>query len=146
METLPGKKITRTFRHHHLFTLSTSRNNLPWCAPCFYVYDQINNRLVFTSDHDTRHIDEAIENRNVSGAIALETRFIGKIRGIQFSGTLRECVGKEYPPARKLYLHRFPYTIHYLSGTALWELKLTYIKMTDNRMGFGKKLIWCKNS
>jgi uncharacterized protein YhbP (UPF0306 family) len=29
-----------------------------------------------------------------------------------------------------------------LMDTHLWVVKLTYIKMTDNRLGFGKKLIW----
>jgi uncharacterized protein YhbP (UPF0306 family) len=29
-------------------------------------------------------------------------------------------------------------------NTHLWVVKLTMIKMTDNRLGFGKKLIWIK--
>jgi uncharacterized protein YhbP (UPF0306 family) len=28
--------------------------------------------------------------------------------------------------------------------THLWEMKLTFIKMTHNKLGFGKKLIWEK--
>ena len=35
---------------------------------------------------------------------------------------------------------RFP--VAALMDTRLWILKLTHIKMTDNRLGFGKKIIW----
>jgi len=27
----------------------------------------------------------------------------------------------------------------------LWQLDVTYFKFTDNRLGFGKKLIWKRN-
>ncbi len=29
-----------------------------------------------------------------------------------------------------------------LMDTHLWVVSLTQIKMTDNRLGFGKKLLW----
>jgi uncharacterized protein YhbP (UPF0306 family) len=28
--------------------------------------------------------------------------------------------------------------------TTLWILSIDYLKMTDNRLGFGKKLLWEK--
>ena len=31
-----------------------------------------------------------------------------------------------------------------LMETRLWIVRLTYIKMTDNRLGFGRKLIWTR--
>jgi len=42
--------------------------------------------------------------------------------------------------AKVAYLKRFPVAI--LMKTNLWVVKVRYIKMTDNRLGFGKKLIW----
>jgi uncharacterized protein YhbP (UPF0306 family) len=33
-----------------------------------------------------------------------------------------------------------------LMETHLWLCDLVYIKMTDNRLGFGKKLIWMKDA
>jgi uncharacterized protein YhbP (UPF0306 family) len=44
--------------------------------------------------------------------------------------------------AKSAYLKRFPYAA--LMNTSLWIVDVSYIKMTDNRMGFGKKLIWEK--
>ena len=40
---------------------------------------------------------------------------------------------------KKKYLKRFPYAR--LMETTLWTLKLSFVKYTDNRLGFGKKLI-----
>ncbi len=42
--------------------------------------------------------------------------------------------------ARWAYLKRFPLAV--LMDTHLWVVKLTFIKMTDNRLGFGKKIVW----
>lgn len=39
-----------------------------------------------------------------------------------------------------VYLKRFPFAA--LMDTTLWVLQIDYAKMTDNRLGFGKKLIW----
>ena len=145
METI-DKRIIRMFKKHHIFTLATSHDNRPWCATCFYVYDETSNRIIFTSDHDTRHINEGIVHYEVSGAIALETIIIGKIRGIQFSGTLTELTGEDYAIAMKQYLRRFPYAAPYVKSTSLWAINPDFLKMTDNRLGFGKKIIWHKNT
>jgi uncharacterized protein YhbP (UPF0306 family) len=139
---LPEEHIVKFIREHHIFTLAISKQDLPWCATCFYVYDEKNNRFIFTSDEDTRHIMDVVESGNfqVAGAIALETRMVGKIRGIQFSGLIRKLTGPDRKPAKAIYVGAFP--IARLAKLILWSLTPDYIKMTDNRLGFGKKLIW----
>jgi hypothetical protein len=133
-------KIIRFFRKHHVLTISTSVNNEPWCANCFYVYLEEENALVFTTGNDTRHGKEFAENAHVAGSVVLETMVIGKIRGIQFQGVVSEPEGEMISKAKWAYLKRFPPAA--LMDTHLWIVKLTFIKMTDNRLGFGKKLIW----
>ena len=133
-------RIIRFFRKHHVLTIATSVNNEPWCANCFYVYLEYENALVFTTDNDTRHGQEFIKNTMVAGSVVLETMVIGKIRGIQFQGIVSEAEGEILSKARWAYLKRFPPAV--LMDTHLWVVKLTLIKMTDNRLGFGKKLIW----
>lgn len=142
IENLPEKRIINFLTKHHVLTLATVSGNEPWCANCFYVYDQENNFLIFTSDNDTRHIKEAKKNSFVAGSVVLETSVIGKIQGIQFQGNLIKAEGKILSKAKQKYLMRFP--IASLMNTNLWILELTYLKMTDNRLGFGKKLIWKK--
>lgn len=137
-------RIVRFFRKHHVLTIATSVKNVPWCANCFYVYLEEENSLVFTTGGDTRHGKEFVENPGVAGSVVLETMLIGKIRGIQFQGIVSEPEGDLLARAKRGYLKRFP--VAALMDTRLWILKLTHIKMTDNRLGFGKKLIWSESS
>jgi uncharacterized protein len=134
------EKIIKFFRKHHVLTIATSVNNEPWCASCFYVYLEDENALVFTTDPETRYGKEFLINKVVAGSVVLETPIIGKIRGIQFQGIASEPEGELSEKARKAYLKRFPVAM--LMETHLWIVELILIKMTDNRLGFGKKLIW----
>lgn len=145
METI-DPRILRFIKKHHILTLATAHEGSPWCCTCFYVFDHENLRFIFTSDKETRHIAEGSQNHEVAGTIALETRIIGRLRGLQFSGTLTEMVDRDYEAARKFYLKRFPYAAPWLGKTALWSIDLTHLKMTDNRLGFGKKIIWYKST
>jgi len=133
-------RIIKFFRKHHVLTIATAVDNMPWTANCFYVYLEEENALVFTTDGDTRHGKEFIRNPNVAGSVVLETMIIGKIRGIQFQGIISEPEGELLSKAKWAYLKKFPPAA--LMDTHLWIVKLTLIKMTDNRLGFGKKLMW----
>jgi uncharacterized protein YhbP (UPF0306 family) len=76
--------------------------------------------------------------------VVLETIVIGKIQGIQFQGIVSEPENDLFARSKSAYLKRFP--VAALMDTRLWVVKLTNIKMTDNRFGFGKKLIWLAKS
>ena len=140
------EKILKFIREHHIFTLAVSCENKPWCATCYFVYLEDMNLFVFTSDHDTKHIRDIIGsgNYNAAGAIALETKLVGKIRGVQFAGLMRELAGNEFKKAKAAYLKAFP--VARFVRLHLWGLDPEIIKMTDNRLGFGKKLIWRSNA
>jgi uncharacterized protein YhbP (UPF0306 family) len=134
------ERIVKFFKKHHVLTIATSSGNVPWCASCFYVYMEDENALVFTSSKTTRHGSEFEVNSEVAGTVALETKIIGKIQGIQFSGVISEAEGGILDKAKSSYIRRFP--IAALMDTHLWVVRLTHIKMTDNTFGFGKKLMW----
>ena len=138
----PDSRIVKFIDEHHVLTLAICKGNIPWCASCFYVYLPEKNLFVFTSDYDTRHIRDVQQSENflAAGTIALETRITGKIRGIQFSGKMRELKNEELIIAKTAYLKAFP--IARLSKLTLWGIEPGHIKMTDNRLGFGKKIIW----
>ncbi len=133
-------RIIKFINTHHVLTLSTCKDNIPYTANCFYVYDEELNAFIFTSDHDTKHISDVLVNQVVSGSVVLETKVIGKIRGLQFQGVMHEPLGHALKKVKKAYLKRFPVAM--LMKTTLWTVELTYLKYTDNRLGFGKKLFW----
>ena len=139
---VPDKKIVDFLKKHHVLTLATTIENQPWCANCFYAFIEQTMNLVFTSGYETRHIMEGVQNPKVAGSIVLETSVVGKIQGIQFSGELLLPEGDLAVQVKHAYLKRFPFAA--LMDTTLWALRIDYTKMTDNRLGFGKKLIWMR--
>lgn len=138
------KRIKSLFRRHHVLSIATVSERGPWCASCFYAWDEENNTLVITTDPATRHGAEFRSNPSIAGTIALETKRVGRIRGAQFTGTVSEPEGDDLQRARRIYLRRFPYAA--LVDLHLWVIHLNHIKLTDNRLGFGKKIIWQKTS
>ena len=136
----PDKKIIEFINEHHVLTLATSKNNQAYCANCFYTYLEDENAFVFTSDVDTKHVQDALAQNYVAASIVLETKTIGKIQGIQLTGSMFQPEEELKKKAKKAYLKSFPYAA--LMKTNLWILKPGFIKMTHNRLGFGKKLIW----
>ncbi len=138
----PDRRIIEFIRKHHVLTLATSYMNIPWCANCFFAYMEDENMLIFTSDDDTRHIREVVNNPIVAGSIVLETEVIGKIQGIQFEGKIFKPEASTIGKYRSIYMKRFPYAV--ILNSPIWILELNYIKFTNNKLGFGKKLIWKK--
>ncbi len=136
------KQIVNFINEHHLLTLATSKDNEPYCCNAFYVFNEENNSLIFSSDTKTKHATDFIANPNVAGSISLETKAVGKIQGVQLLGRIFELKGEDLKKATKQYLKTYPYAR--LMETHLWKMKLTFAKMTHNRLGFGKKLIWEK--
>ena len=133
-------KFISFINEHHVLTIASSINDHPWSANCFYVYLKDEAAFVFTSDDDTRHGQEFDKNPNVAGSIVLETNIIGKIRGIQFSGKAERPDKELHKKAKRAYLLSFP--VAALMNTSLWLVRVDYFKLTDNRLGFGKKLHW----
>lgn len=137
---LPEKRITNFIKQHHIFTLATVSKDGPWCCTCFYSFNEEDMSLIFLTDDHTRHATEMLANPTVAGTIALETKIIGKIRGIQLTGKIILMQGHELSKAKQHYLLKFPFAL--LTKTQVWKLKIDHIKMTDNRLGFGKKISW----
>ena len=134
---LPEKKITDFIARHHVLTLATSTaDGLPYCAACFYAYDKARNLFIFTSDDATCHAQQMVANSNVACAITLETRVVGKVQGLQICGVARRGEAED----RSVYVKRFPYAA--VAPLNIWVVEPTFMKLTDNTLGFGKKLIW----
>jgi len=134
------KKIDNYMSTNKVFTLATCINHVPYCANCFYVFDSTNNILIFLSDNETRHIMEALKNKNVAGTINTDVITVAKIKGIQFTGEFINPEGAQKEEFYSLYYHKFPFAK--AKPSPIWGINLTFIKMTDNTLGFGKKLIW----
>ena len=136
------QQIIHFLNEHHLLTLATSQNNKPYCCNLFYVYDQVSNHLIFSTETKTKHAQDFIKNTNVAGSVALETKNVSKIQGVQLLGTIEELKGERLKIAKEQYIKAFSYAAN--MELHLWVMPLNFIKMTHNKLGFGKKLIWEK--
>jgi uncharacterized protein YhbP (UPF0306 family) len=135
------EKIERFIAKHHLLTLATCSDTVPWCSSAFYAYDAKTKNFIIASDEKTRHIQNALENPKVAANIHLETKEVGKIQGLQIEGSLQQCDQKGLC---NLYFKAFPFAK--AMRPTLWLLRPTLMKLTDNRLGFGVKLTWKRDS
>lgn len=103
----------------------------------FYAYEPEKISFVVASSGETEHIKNISKNPKVAGTVVLETKIVGKIEGVQFRGEFLEL---EDEALKKLYFKRFPYAL--AMNPTLWQIKISYFKLTDNTLGFGKKIIW----
>ena len=131
------ERFIKFIKKHHVLTLATvNGEGMPYVANCFYAFDTKRNLFVFTSDLATRHGAEMVANSSVALSIVLETRIVGRVQGLQVTG--RALRGDD--EARKCYIKRFPYAA--AADLELWMVEPTMMKLTDNTLGFGKKLVW----
>ncbi|MCD8071799.1 MAG: pyridoxamine 5'-phosphate oxidase family protein [Alistipes sp.] len=138
--TLPPQGIIRFIRRHHVLTLATVSGQGPWCSNMFYAYLPEENSFVFTSEERTRHISDLLQNPNVAASIVLETRTVGKVQGLQIEGIVEKDPGET--KYRHAYLSKFPYAA--VAQLDIWVLRPSLLKLTDNTLGFGKKIVWEK--
>lgn len=140
MENLIDKRIEKYILNNRVMTLATAYDGQPYCCNIFYSFDPIECRFYFMSSNETRHITEALKNPNVSGTIVNDDISIGRLQGIQFIGKFIRNSNTNNGQSLEIYKKTFP--IAHLISTDLWAIEIDYIKMTNNTLGFGKKLFW----
>ena len=131
------ERFIKFIKKHHVLTLATvNGEGMPYVANCFYAYDAKRNLFIFTSDLTTRQGAEMAADGRVALSIVLETRVVGRVQGLQIVGRAEHGDDE----ARKCYIKRFPYAA--MADLEIWMVAPTMMKLTDNTLGFGKKLIW----
>ncbi|QOP40671.1 pyridoxamine 5'-phosphate oxidase family protein [Sulfurimonas marina] len=131
------EKIEAFIEQHHVLTLATCDQECVSACSLFYAYDKEKKIFVVASSDDTLHIEQIQKNNRIAGNILLETKEIGKIQGLQFRGIFKQNNSKEFS---HLYFKQFPYAL--ALNPKLWNIEVDFFKLTDNRLGFGKKVIW----
>jgi uncharacterized protein YhbP (UPF0306 family) len=104
------------------------------------VFDEVTTTLIFLSDNETQHMKNALLNGKVAGTISTDVTTVAKIKGIQFTGEFVNPSEQQQKDFYALYYHKFPFAK--AKPSPIWGINLQTIKMTDNTLGFGKKLIW----
>ena len=135
--TTIDERFAKFIAKHHVLTLATvNSEGKPYVANCFYAYDKEENAIIFTSDSATLHAQQMAADARVAISIVLETKVVGRIEGIQICGTAKQGTAKD----KLTYIARFPYAA--VMPLNIWRVEPHFMKLTDNKLGFGKKLIW----
>ena len=142
MERPLDERIRRFLARHHVLTLATvDAAGMAWCSNAFYALDAQRARLVFAANGPTAHTAHMENDCRVAVSVVLETRIVGRVQGCQIRG--RAVRGDD--DARRCYLRRFPYAAA-MTDAEIWAVDADYVKFTDNTLGFGKKLVWQRDS
>ena len=113
------------------------------CFSCFYAFNAVESLLYFKSSSGTDHIKMLTANPQTAGTILPDKLQVLAVKGVQFRGTLLLSTDPLAQDAATQYHKKFPLALA-MSGD-VWTIQLTWIKMTDSSMGFGKKLQWSRN-
>lgn len=117
----------------------TDEDNNPYCFSCFFAFDVTQHALYFKTSAGTRHADLMLLKSAVAGTVQPDKLNPMAIKGLQFTGqVIPEGSWKEHAAA--VYHRKYPFALA-MKGD-IWMVKLEYIKMTDNTLAFGKKIIW----
>lgn len=128
-----------------VFTLATSYQDQPYCTPCFYAFDELDQLMIFKSNDETKHVQDFLKNPTVAGSILPKKLSIGQVKGLQFTGIVqrvRQGLCTDPLKLEQIYYGRFP--IARTVDGELWFITLETAKLTDSKLGFGKKLNWSR--
>lgn len=127
-------------QENNVINLATLDEAGVWSANVFYCLDPKQPVLYFLSSPETRHGAAMVSNPAISATICGQSANVAHLQGIQLSGTARLLEGDEDKLARKLYNARF--AVARITHHPIWALRIDYLKMTNNRLGFGHKTEW----
>jgi uncharacterized protein YhbP (UPF0306 family) len=118
-------------------------DNTPYCFSCFYSYDKEKQLLYFKTSSSSHHAGIIAMNPIVAGAIQPDKLNRLAIKGLQFTGRMVEENDPLASAASSVYHKKYPFALA-MPGE-VWTIELRTMKMTDNTLAFGKKLIWEKD-
>lgn len=130
------QKIVEFIEEHYVMSLATTYDNELSVCSLFYLYDISTHSFIVASSEETRHIQHIKKNKEVAGNILLEIAEVSQIQGLQFNGIF---LALEDEKLQELYKKKFPAVKEI--QTKFWQIHVQYFKMTDNRLGFGTKII-----
>lgn len=129
--------LLRYLKKQHVLSLCTSDGDDLWCANCFYVFDEARMAFWLMTGTDTRHGALMLHNSRVAGTVNGQPKSVLLIKGVQYRGQGRLTEDEQ---ALKAYQRRFP--VAKKVTAPLWEIAIEELKMTDNALGFGSKIVW----
>ncbi|MCS7060789.1 MAG: pyridoxamine 5'-phosphate oxidase family protein [Anaerolineae bacterium] len=142
----PFMSEVRAFlNRHNVLTLAyRDAHGVGACAVWFAVDDRLH--LYFLSAPHSRHGQALAEGGQVAFTVQKDEQDWQTIQGVQGIGLCAMLRAGELDSAWQVYTRRFPFVTHQipdlnhaLGTAALWRIIPTWLRLIDNRKGFGHK-------
>ena len=119
----------------------------PFGTPVFFAADD-DLGLVFFSDPDTLHVQHVVGRPEASATVYPATGNWTEIRGLQVAGTVERIQpGDAWETAWAAYVGKFPFVADLrpiVDASWLLVLRPSWVRLIDNRRGFGFKCEWAR--
>ncbi len=112
----------------------------PYCFSCFYSFNSEKGLLYFKSSNKSSHIGYMNLNPVIAGTILQDNLHLTNIKGIQLQGTFLYSSEDISQMASNDYHKKYPFAL--LIPGKVWVIQIESIKMTNNSIGFNKKIQW----
>jgi len=132
--------LIRYLKKQHVLSVCTGSGEDLWCANCYYVFNEARMAFWLMTETDTRHGALMLMQTHVAGTISGQPKSILLIKGVQYRGRVHRLSDARAAAALQAYQKRFP--VAKKVSAPLWEIALDELKMTDNALGFGHKIVW----
>jgi uncharacterized protein YhbP (UPF0306 family) len=145
-------RIQQFLEEHNTLSLATvDEEGAPSICSLFYAFGP-DLTLYFLSDPKTAHGQQLKDGAVVAVSIAQDNQNWQTIQGLQLRGVAGPCSEPdEEEIARELYAQRFPFIakvellVGPLARARYYKIVPTWIRLIDNRRGFGHKEEWRRN-
>ncbi len=143
--TTPAR-LLEFLRAHQVLTLAVvEATGAPHAAALFYAVDE-QLGLYVLSDPATRHGRAMLAGGLVAGTVQADDQHWRRIQGVQFHGRCRRLAGVERRDGWRIYCKKFPFLRaaglvlrRELKKMELWRIEPDWMRLIDNRGGFGRK-------
>ena len=133
--------IKKLIEQHNSMTIATSGNQGSAAAAVFYAPSEDNRTLIFVSNSKSEHIKNSVVNPNCAATIHKDEMNWEEIRGLQIKGKIEPAEKEHW----EFYFKKFPYIkqnenlMRALEKVNLYAFKIKWIRIIDNKRGFGAK-------
>ena len=124
---------------------TTGPDGEPHAAAVYFATDE-SLRFYFFSDVESQHCRDIQGNPRIAVALYPECKDWQEIRGLQMRGEVCRVVdGAAWRAAWQCYANKFPFVLELesvVARNALFAFEPRWIRLVDNRRGFGFKQEW----
>ena len=136
-----NETIARFFEQQTCATICcTGDKGNPYCFSCYYVFNKEKGVLYFKSSAEAHHSALLKNNPGIAGTVLPDKLNKLITRGVQLQGEVLEHL---HPMAKDAYLrYHKKYPLALAIKGDVFTIQLNDIKLTDSKLGFGKKINW----